>query len=179
MDLQVGFYTGKYNVLQGAFTWQALERTVNGDTIKYRKASGLEDVGKIKNLYVETYADSNIQRVDFPETIARENTTVKIDIIVLRSDLRRQSSTYKDLVDYFSNGFTVYWDTQRKRAAVLYLDKATQPKTDTYLGTPYMEIEFEFTCVTGVCPIVEDTFASSHLPLVEAYAKPVILTALS
>jgi hypothetical protein len=180
MDLQVEFYTGKYDVSQDSFTWTSLERTMNnGDKIKYRKMEGLEDVGKIKNLYVETYADSNIQRVDFPDTIARENTKIKLDLIILRNNTRTQSSTYQDLVDYFSNGLTVYWDTQRKRTAILFFESASQPTTDTYLGTPYMEVELEFTNVTGVCPIINDTYTSSHLPLVEAYSKPIILSALS
>lgn len=178
MDLQVDFYIGKYDKVYDSFLWHPLERTLFGDTIRYRRIEGLENAGKVKNLYVESYADSSVQRIDVPSDITRDSTNVKLDLIILRGN-RRQSNAYQSLVDYFSEGITVYWDTQRRRVGLFYYEKATEPSKDTYLGTPYLEVEFEFTTVNGICPIINDTFTNNHLANVEAYARPILLTALS
>lgn len=179
MDLNVRYYTGKYNASNDTFTWRELEYTENGDRVKYRRFTGLEDKGKIKNLYVETYADSDIVRVDVPDTIAREATSLTLDIVIIRNsgvNGRVQTTTFDTLYSYFANGITVYWDTQRQRCAVMILVDKSEIKEDTYLGTPYIECEFKFQNICGDCPIINDTFTGNHLQYVEAYAKQQIIT---
>jgi len=178
MDLNVRYYTAKYNASNSTFTWRELEYVSNGDRVKYRRFTGLEDKGKIKNIYTETYADSDIIRVDISDTIAREATTMTLDMVIIRnSQNREQTLTFDNLYYYFADGITVYWDTQRQRCAIMVLLDKSEVKEDTYLGTPYIECEFKFQNICGDCPIINDTFSSSHLPLVEAYALQQILTA--
>lgn len=179
MDLQVKYYIGKYNTTAGTFSWSDLETDFNedGDRVKYRKCSGLETKGAPKNIYKETYADSDIVRCDYPtEALCRENTEIALDIVIIRG-AREQTDTYDDLYGFLTESPSVFWDTQRKRAAVLVPKNATEPVKDTYLGTPYIEIEFKFDNLAGVCPFIDDAMSSDHLGEVEAYAKDVLLTA--
>ena len=176
MDLDVQFFTGKYNKTNDTFTWQQLEQTIGGDEVKYRKCTGLESKGKIKNVYTETYADASVTRVDFPNALTFEPTEVVLDIVVKRG-ATANTTAFDTLVNYFHNGLTVFWDTQRKRCAVLLLTNAVEVKEDTYLGMNYLECEFKFQNIAGKCDIINDTLPS-HAN-VEANAKPIILAALS
>lgn len=178
MDLEVYFYIGKYNAGTSTFTWSSLEQTLNGDLVRYRRCAGLENRGKMKNAYTESYADATQTREFIPGTPTYEPTEITLDVVIKRSTTD-STTTFDTLTDNFQNGLTVYWDTQRKRCAVLKLTNAVETKEDTYLGMNYLECEYKFTNITGYCEYINDTFSNGHLPLVEAYAQPVIEASLS
>lgn len=186
MDLNVKFYIGKYDLTTDNFFWSELEQTLSGDIVKYRRCTGLENKGKIKNAYSESYADAKQTREFFPSTPTCEPTDVTLDIVIKRTSTNN-STAFDTLTSQFRNGLTVYWDTQRKKAAVLKLTNAVEVKEDTYLGMKYLECEYKFTNIVGQTRYINDTYTPTtvdnvttyHLPLVEAYAKPIIVASLS
>jgi len=178
MDLAVDIYVGQYSSLTDSFTWTPLVSNWQGTPVLYRKCTGLESVGKSKNVYSESYADAQQERVDIPATIYYEPTSIVLDLIVKHAS-GANSDSFRKLVQYFKKDLTVFWDTQRKKAAVLKFVDSTEPKEDTYLGMQYLESEFKFTNIVGVSAFVNDTFANSHLPYVEAYARPIIVASKS
>lgn len=176
----VHVYIGKYT----NSTWSWLD--INGMNVPltthkvfYRKCEGLENYGKAKNIYQETYADSNTVRVDFPTTITREATTITLDIVVKRGTGSLNTIMQHLISILGASEPIVFWDNVRKKMAVMSLTNAVEPKEDTYKGMNYLECEFKFQNLIGYCPTVNDTYANSHLPYVEAAALPIITRVLS
>lgn len=182
MDTQdVHVYVGKYT--NNAWSWTDINNYAlgTGRTLLYRKCSGLEDFGKVKNIYTETYADSDTVRADFPTTITREATTVTLNMIVKRdASIENGDGDIYTVIDLVSgNAPVVFWDNIRRKMAVVTLTSAVEIKEDKYKGMKYVEIELKFNNLYGYCPYVSDTFTQGHLPNVETAALPIITRILS
>lgn len=177
----VGVYIGKYE--NGSWSWTNIQNYPldTGRDILYRKCGGLEDVGKPKNIYTETYADSDTTRIDFPSEITHEATTITLDLVVRRDPLTEDGDNeLKGIVDLVAfTTPTVFWDTVRQKMAVMTLMNAAEAKEDNYKGMKYLEVELKFSNLMGYCPYVGDTFSNGHLPNVEAAALPIITKVLS
>lgn len=184
MEIQdVHVYIGAY--LNNSWVWE----DINGYSIDssgkrvlyYRKCTGLEDMGKPKNIYTETYADSNTVRVDFPNTITREATTITLDLVLKRAqDVSSGDNDLREIVDLFAYSTpVVFWDNVRQKMAVMTLLNSAEVKEDNYKGMKYLEVELKFNNLMGYCPHISDTYANSHLPYVEAAALPIITRVLS
>lgn len=178
---EVGVYIGKYQ--NNAWVWTDIQGYSLGDGRKllYRKCTGLENVGKVKNIYTETYADSETVRVDFPGTITYEATVITLNLVVKRPvDVVSGNNELKNIVDLVAfTTPTVFWDNVRNKMAVMILTEAAEAKEDKYKGMKYLEVELKFNNLMGYCPFVQDTFSNGHLPNVEAVALPVITKVLS
>lgn len=178
---EVGVYIGKRQ--NGTWSWTNIQNYPlgTGRNLLYRKCTGLEDVGKPKNIYTETYADSDTTRIDFPATVTHEATTITLDLVVRRNpDTEEGDNELKDIVDLVAfTTPTVLWDTVRQKMAVMTLSNAAEAKEDNYKGMKYLEVELKFTNLMGYCPYVIDTFSNNHLPNVEAAALPIITKVLS
>lgn len=177
----VHVYIGKYE--NSSWNWTDINNYSlgTGRKLAYRKCTGLEDVGKVKNVYTETYADSDVVRTDFPTTKCYEATTITLDLVVIRSaSVNSGDNDLKDIVDLVSfTTPTVFWDNVRKKMAVMTLMNAAEAKEDNYKGMKYLEVELKFNNLIGYCPYVNDTYTNSHLPYVEAAALPIITKVLS
>jgi len=176
MDLNPDIYFGKYDGTD--WLWRKFPLVIDGEKIMYRKCDGLEAVGKIKNVYTESYADSGVERVDFPETLTREPVDVTLSVVVKRHDEFSNNAAAK-LLGMFSNGLTVFWDSIRQKAAVLLFTEATRPEKDTYLGMNILTMDIKFKNIAGDSFHIYDEFANDHLPAVEALTEPIIQQALS
>lgn len=178
---EVGVYIGKYE--NAGWSWTNIQNYPldTWRTLLYRKCTGLEDVGKPKNIYTETYADSDVTRTDFPDTITYEATTITLNLIVKREnsviDGDNDLKTVVDMLQFTTP--TVFWDTVRNKMAIMALLNAAEAKEDTYKGMKYLEVELKFNNLMGYCPYVGDTFTNGHLPNVEAAALPIITRILS
>lgn len=177
----VHVYIGKY--ANGSWTWTDINNYAlgTGRTLLYRRCSGLEDFGKVKNIYQETYADSNTVRTDFPNTITREATTITLNLIIRRDpSIENGDNDVSTVVGLVSGNYpVVLWDNIRRKMSVMTLVNAVEVKEDTYKGMKYLELELKFSNLYGYCPYVNDTFANSHLTYVEAAALPIITQVLS
>lgn len=120
--------------------------------LKYAKCKGLNDKGKQKNVHIEKYADSDELRVwKDPETVLREATNITLELYFTGAD---RHAVYDNFVRYISHGKIHYWDTERKRDALMIFVDGTDPKEDVYKGSvPYIYVELKFQNLLGECPI--------------------------
>lgn len=134
-------------------TWINIESTYTG--LRYKECKGLEDKGKPKNIYTESYADSDTLRVYMPDVVLRESTTITFSFVFVGED---RKSVYEQFFTDVSNGKLYYYDTARKKKAYMILKEAITITEDVYKGsTPYMIADFKFTNLWGECkPVDED-----------------------
>ena len=121
----------------------------NYANIKYKQCKGLENVGKPKNKYTETYADADELRVYEPETVMRESTDITLTLVFVG---RERKAAYRQFLDLVSTGKFYYWDTVRMKKAYLTLIESVSPSEDEYKGNePYMLADFKFKNLWGYC----------------------------
>ena len=119
--------------------------------IKYSKCTGLTAKGQRKNIHVEKYSDSNKLRVWQGEDVIREATDITLSLF-FTGEYRQ--ATYDDFIDYCNNGEIHYWDTVRKREAIMVLVDKSEPKEDVYKGSiQYIYVDLKFQNLYGECPI--------------------------
>lgn len=134
-------------------TWINIESTYTG--LRYKECKGLEDKGKPKNIYTESYADSDTLRVYMPDVVLRESTTITFSFVFVGEN---RKSVYESFFAYVSNGKLYYYDTARKKKAYMILKEALTITEDVYKGsTPYMIVDFKFTNLWGECKPVDES----------------------
>lgn len=110
------------------------------DGLRYMEAKGISKVGKVKNVYTESYSDSNILRTWHPsennEETTHEATTIQLKLLFY-GDNRR--SSYESFNDYIMDGYHVYWDTLRDKKFTFMVVDAIEPSDDILKGgVPYI-----------------------------------------
>lgn len=184
MELEPKIYTGKYNAANNTWSWLPMPYMWNDEKIYYVKCDGLEAKGKVKNVYTETYADSGIVRTDFPTVITREAVDVTLTVALKHEDgadptQRHNLGGFDSFIAYLTNGLTVFWDSVRRKAAVLLLTDTVKPSKDTYLGMNYLTADIKFSNIKGESFLIDDTFTDGHLSEVETAMQQIITQALS
>lgn len=128
--------------------WEAptdLETTFEG--LHYLKCDGLSTVGKIKNIYTETYAETSELRVSLPEQVARENTDITFDFL-FDGDNRRE--VYHNFVDWLSGYRLKYYDTLRLRETEMVFMDSIEPSDDEMYGSHvFIKASFKFKNLKG------------------------------
>lgn len=129
-------------------TWEEatdIEATFVG--LHYAKCTGLDNYGKVKNLYSETYSETSELRVYLPETVARENTDIEFEFVFEGEDRR---DTYHSFVEWLSGKRLKYWDTLRNRELEMILMESVEPEEDELYGShPYIKVPFKFKNLKG------------------------------
>lgn len=129
-------------------TWEteiSLEDYFQG--LKYVKATGLSDYGKIKNIYTETYAESDALRVYIPETPARENTDIEFTFGFEKENRR---DVFDNFVEWVSGYKIKYWDTVRNRELEMLLIEKIEVDEDILIGSsPFITVPFKFKNLNG------------------------------
>jgi len=117
--------------------------------LKYCKCVGLEARGERKNVYTESYADSDEIRVWQGKDVTREATEIVFTFYFL-GDSRQ--SIIDSFYEYIKNGLISYWDTKRyKKAYMIFKDKFTISE-DMFVGsTPYKKVDVTFQNLWGEC----------------------------
>lgn len=132
-----------------------IEAAYNG--LKYRSISGLETKGAVKNIYTESYADSDTLRVwhpsDIDSPVLHEATEVTLSVVVLGTGARDVLDSFRKLL---YSGRLLWWDTARHRKACLILQDEQTVTNDTIKGLRYIAQEFRFTNVWGTTKPCED-----------------------
>lgn len=119
--------------------------------IKYSKCNGLTAKGKRKNIHIESYSDSNELRVWQGDTVIREATDITFSFFFTGEN---RQNYYDSFTNYCSNGKIHYWDTVRKREAIMVFIDKSEPKEDVYKGSiPYIYVELKFQNLLGECPV--------------------------
>lgn len=118
----------------------------------YMKADGMNDVGKAKNIYTETYADSDSLRVSLPKhrynninihsvsDIANEATKITMHFLVVGDAAQRQA-TIRSFENYVREGIHRYWDDARNLEFDFIVQDEIKVSDEKWHGSsPYVEI---------------------------------------
>jgi hypothetical protein len=115
----------------------------------YSKCEGLLDKGKRKNIYFETYSDSDDVRVWQGNSVTRESTEVSFLFYFVGEN---RHTVFKNFYEYVKNGIFIYRDTKRKKKARLVLEGEVSPSKDLWYGSHvYIEATFKFKNLWGEC----------------------------
>lgn len=122
----------------------------------YNKADGLEAYGKTRS-YTETYPESPLPDVFFPDNLTREKTDFILTLYFFDIDnheeeteaIKAVDEAYHAFVDYISGTLIKYWDNVRQRKVLLAYLEPTKPTVDRLYGFVYKEVSFKFTNLYG------------------------------
>lgn len=124
-----------------------LEKDFEG--LRYLKCTGLDAVGKPKNIYTESYHEVVEERVYMPseEKITREPIDVVLSLLFVGEG---RTNTMLRFNNFIKGGFRKYWDTARNKSIVFYIDDAITVKEETFKGSnPYIQIDYKLKCIKG------------------------------
>ena len=127
----------------------------------YMKATGLNDIGKPKNIYTENYADSDRTRVYFPtknfngtqafdtDVIANESTKIEMTFLVV-GDVAQRQQTIKSFCDYVRTGTIRYWDDARNMEFDFVVTDEIKVSDERWHGSqPYVEVVIPMQNING------------------------------
>lgn len=136
-----------------------IEEHFNG--LLYMRAEGMNDIGKAKNIYTETYADSDRLRVSLPkhrynnigihsvDDITNEATKVTMHFLVVGAEASRQT-TIRAFRDYVREGVHRYWDDARNLEFDFIVQDEFKVSDERWHGSsPYVEIQVVMQNLNG------------------------------
>ena len=119
---------------------------------KYVKFEGLSETGKVKNIYTETYAETEELRVYIPDEVLYENTDLSLTLLFApdsanESDVQNNERAF---FEYISGHKIEYHDTFRNRyVSLLLLNKPEVVGEVLYGGSRYREVKYTFKNIYG------------------------------
>lgn len=146
MAEQHKFYMSRF--IQNTNSWeQEIELTEHFQGLIFCECKGVSDYGAIKNIYSETFAESDTLRVYLPEKAVRESTDIKLTVLFTKENRR---DVYDSFVEYITGKRIKYWDTVRNRISYLIqVDKIEVDEDLLYGSAPYIAVEFPFKNLKG------------------------------
>lgn len=135
-----------------------LERDFVG--LRYKSLSGLGNVGKLRGVYEEEYAELDGVDVHVSADVVREGFEMSLSLYFFPP---RPLSSYEDLgvamgaargvyerfVDAVSGCLLVWRDTCRCRRVLCYLSDSVEPEEDSVMDVPYLRAKFMLKSVLG------------------------------
>lgn len=146
MNEDYKFYMSRYiNDEEG---WEEeVELTEKFKGLIYCQCEGLSSYGEVKNVYTESFPESDTLRVYLPEKATRESTDIKLTVAFKGEDRR---DVYDSFVEFISGKRIKYWDTVRKREVeMIQADKIEVDEDIIYGSAPYIAVEFPFKNIKG------------------------------
>ena len=136
----VKFYMQKCSKDGTLINGTAKDLEVDFKGLIYIEAKGISKIGKVKNIYIEQYADSDTLRTWHPsevgEKTTHEATTIQLKLLFHGEDRRK---VYESFNDYIMDGYHIYWDTLRKKKFVFMVIEQSEPSDDIIKGSvPFM-----------------------------------------
>lgn len=120
---------------------------VDFEGLRYAKCEGLDTYGKAKNVYIETYADSNSVRAYIADKLTNDATKIKFTFYFVGE---KRKETYHEFVEWVRNGYTQYWDTARNRKFTFIVQDEIKPASEKWHGsTPYIELQLTVQNLNG------------------------------
>lgn len=119
---------------------------------KYVKFEGLSETGKVKNIYIETFAESEELRMFIPDEVLYENTDISLTLLFAPdsandSDVQNNERAF---FEYISGHKIEYHDTFRNRyVSLLLLNKPEVVGEVLYGGSRYREVKYTFKNLYG------------------------------
>ena len=119
---------------------------------KYVKFEGLSETGKVKNIYTETYAETEELRVYIPDEVLYENTDLSLTLL-FAPDTENDSDVQDNeraFFEYVSGNKIEYHDTFRNRyVSLLLINKPEVVGEVLYGGSRYREVKYTFKNIYG------------------------------
>lgn len=108
----------------------------------YMRAEGMNDIGKSKNVYTETYADSDRLRVHLPNDGVYTNDATKITMhFLVVGDADTRQGIIDDFYEYVRIGVHRYWDDARNLEFDFIVQDEIKVSDEKWHGSsPYVEI---------------------------------------
>ena len=119
---------------------------------KYVKFEGLSETGKVKNVYTETYAETEELRTYIPDDVLYENTDMSLTLLFAPdstndSDVQNNERAF---FEYVSGHKIEYHDTFRNRyVSLILLNKPEVVGEVLYGGSRYREVKYTFKNIYG------------------------------
>lgn len=119
---------------------------------KYVRFEGLSETGKVKNIYTETYAETEELRMYIPDEVLYDNTDMSLTLLF--SPYSENDSDVQDneraFFEYVSGHKIEYHDTFRNRyVSLLLLNKPEVVGEVLYGGSRYREVKYTFKNIYG------------------------------
>lgn len=121
------------------------------DGLLYMRAEGMNDIGKSKNVYTETYADRDRLRVFLPNngTYANEATKITMHFLVV-GDAEARQAIITDFYTYVRVGVHRYWDDARYLEFDFIVTDEIKVSDERWHGSsPYVEIQVTMQNLNG------------------------------
>lgn len=119
---------------------------------KYVKFEGLSETGKVKNVYTETYADSEELRVYVPDEVLYEQTDISLTLLFAPSSANDNDvqDNERAFFEYISGHKIEYHDTFRNRyVSLILINKPEVIGEVLYGGSRYREVKYTFKNIYG------------------------------
>ena len=119
---------------------------------KYVKFEGLSETGKVKNVYTETYAETEELRTYIPDEVLYENTDMSLTLLFAPSstDDNDVQDNERVFFEYVSGHKIEYHDTFRNRyVSLLLINKPEVVGEVLYGGSRYREVKYTFKNLYG------------------------------
>ena len=134
----------KGNPIVGAQTMD-LEKDFEG--LKYSSMEGIETIGAAKNIYSESYSDSDRLRVYVPTEVKHKETEITFTVYFTG---KNRYKVYDAFNAYITKGFHRYRDTARNKWFVFYIKSELKPAESMWYGsTPYLKMEYKLSNIFG------------------------------
>lgn len=117
----------------------------------YMRADGMNDIGKAKNVYTETYADNDNLRVFLPNDgkYANEATKITMHFLIVGTSTQRQR-TLANFETYLREGVHRYWDDARNLEFDFVIQDEIKVSSERWHGSnPYVEIAVTMQNLNG------------------------------
>lgn len=117
----------------------------------YMSAEGMNDIGKPKNIYTESYAESDALSVYLPQDSGYANEATKITMhFLVVGDASTRQTTIKNFFDYIRVGVHKYWDNARNLNLYFIVTDELKVSDERWHGsTPYVELVVTLQNING------------------------------
>jgi hypothetical protein len=118
--------------------------------LRYLKATGINDLGKVVNVYTESYSDSNKLRTWHPSEndlpIVREATKITLELLFYGDN---RVDSYNSFNEFIYGGYRCFWDTLRKKKFIFTVIDAAKPSEDNLIGVPFIKCSWTLQNLYG------------------------------
>lgn len=138
--------TDRNGVEQGVV--KDLEKDFKG--LFYCSCDGLETVGRVKNIYTESYVEQSGVRVYHPsdnnKVATYEATRVELELFFSGTEARKTLHEFRRFV---LSSRVYFWDTARHKKVWLILQEESAPTEDSIKNDKFIRMTFTFSNIWG------------------------------
>ena len=119
---------------------------------KYVKFEGLSETGKVKNIYTETYAETEELRMYIPDEVLYDNTEMSLTLLFAPNSTNDSDvqDNERAFFEYISGHKIEYHDTFRNRyVSLILINKPEVVGEVLYGGSRYREVKYTFKNIYG------------------------------